>query len=291
MDAFGNELVNELEKVLGDGFSVHLEKVRKNNDVLLDAIAVRQEKSALTTLLYPRESYKEYARGASITDLAEQMAEQYRKAAAEAEIPEDFLEEYDKVKSRIFCKLVNYKMNKELLKHVPHKRIWEDLCLIGYYEMEPGCLGNATVRIDRRLVEKWGITEAEFLDHAMENTMRERGPVFRSLRSVLREYDLGVPESEDEEEELYMLTTKDRNLGTVCILYPGIREQIAEMLHADLLLLPSSIHEWLILADKGGYSEEDINQMIREINHSQVIPEEILSDHVYRYHRSCVNAV
>ena len=56
-------------------------------------------------------------------------------------------------------------------------------------------------------------------------------------------------------------------------------------LNTDFYLIPSSIHEIIIIPDNGNVNEEVMNKMIRTVNSEHLSPEEVLSDQLYRYHR------
>jgi len=57
---------------------------------------------------------------------------------------------------------------------------------------------------------------------------------------------------------------------------------IAEMFNTDIYILPSSIHE-VIVVSSIIKSAEDLALMVKDINRTELKPEEILSDHVYFY--------
>ena len=88
---------------------------------------------------------------------------------------------------------------------------------------------------------------------------------------------------EESETPLYVLTNKARLYGASCILYPNLLDSIADKLTCDFYLIPSSIHEFLILPVLPGTCIQDLNAMIHEVNSTQVEEEEILSDHAYFY--------
>ena len=66
----------------------------------------------------------------------------------------------------------------------------------------------------------------------------------------------------------------------------GETERIAETLGQDYFILPSSIHECLILPDDGTYERGELERMVREINRRELLPQEVLSDRVYHYDRA-----
>ena len=68
--------------------------------------------------------------------------------------------------------------------------------------------------------------------------------------------------------------------GASLLLQEDIRKQIGECLGSDYFVLPSSIHEVLILPDNGMFEVPALNQMVQEVNETQVEPQERLSDKV-----------
>lgn len=62
-------------------------------------------------------------------------------------------------------------------------------------------------------------------------------------------------------------------------------EKVAELLGTNYYVLPSSIHELLILPDNGSMQLSELEAMVREVNATQVAPEDRLSDKVQYYDR------
>ena len=86
-----------------------------------------------------------------------------------------------------------------------------------------------------------------------------------------------------EDDFLFVLTNPMRHFGASCLLYPGILEQIACQLGENFYLLPSSIHETMIVPEGQSPSLETLQEMVKEINETQMDVEEVLSDYVYYY--------
>ena len=89
-----------------------------------------------------------------------------------------------------------------------------------------------------------------------------------------------------QEAQMKVLSNTRRIEGAVCILYPGVLESLAREEGHDLYILPSSIHEVILLPDTGAPSAEELKRMVREVNDTQVAPEEVLSYSLYRYRRT-----
>lgn len=85
---------------------------------------------------------------------------------------------------------------------------------------------------------------------------------------------------------MYILTNISRCNGAAVMAYPNLLENIAEQLGHDLVILPSSIHEVIILSVDDQTDFRKLEEMVREVNDSQVAEEELLSDTIYVYERS-----
>ena len=68
--------------------------------------------------------------------------------------------------------------------------------------------------------------------------------------------------------------------GASLLLQEDIRKQIGECLGSDYFVIPSSIHEVLIIPDNGIFQVPELNAMVKEVNETQVEREEQLSDKV-----------
>ena len=89
-----------------------------------------------------------------------------------------------------------------------------------------------------------------------------------------------------ERDGMYILSNTLRSYGAACIAYPHILEMIGEILQRDYYVLPSSVHEVVIVPYSSGLDIRELDEMVREINVTQVAEEEVLSSHAYLYRRS-----
>lgn len=82
---------------------------------------------------------------------------------------------------------------------------------------------------------------------------------------------------------MYVLSNKSRVDGAACMLYPNLIQDFAEAIQSSFYIIPSSIHELLLLPTRHLEESQEIKSMIREINDTQVSAEEILSYSLYLY--------
>jgi hypothetical protein len=99
------------------------------------------------------------------------------------------------------------------------------------------------------------------------------------------EYDENVMKAltENSKVNMYILTNINRIDGAVCIIYPDLLNDLALSIGSGFYVIPSSVHEVIIVPSENTYESDDIKNMIREINDTQVKIEEILSYSLYYF--------
>lgn len=268
-------LCGELEKRAGENVDISFRDVRKNNGVYKKACTVRFDDAQVAPTVYLEPYYDHYLHGEAVSDSAENILRYCKCQTPEITFPENFFKEYGTVRDRLGIKLIGQKHNEAFLREVPHKD-FGDLAGVFFYLLEEPAFGNGIIVIRNMDLERWGMTAEQLYEDALENCPKMLPPVFRSLSDVL---DVLQPA---EEGELYLLTNESALYGAAVILYPGLLEEAAEYIGGDYFVLPSSVHEVILLPDRGEEAE-GLLEIVAEINHTQVAEEEILIDAVYKY--------
>ncbi len=88
-----------------------------------------------------------------------------------------------------------------------------------------------------------------------------------------------------QEVKMYVLSNANSVNGASCLLYENVIRNFAEKIKSDLIIIPSSIHEVILLPFYKDMKEEELNDMVKDVNASQVPIDEILSEHIYYYFR------
>ena len=271
---------------------VCIKEVVKNNGVPMQGLLIHTKDCNITPTIYLEAFYDRYIEGESWNHIIDKILAVYKNGLPTETVDMDFFNEFDKVKERIAYKLINAERNKELLSQIPHI-CFLDLAICFYYAFSHKTLGNGSILVYNRQVETWKTNTVELLRLAQKNTGELFGmelvPMQELLMKLLPEEETGiqVESTFDFSKDVWMqiLTNKGRIFGAACILYPGVLQRIADEVQANLYILPSSVHEVILIAVTG---EEDIHllkRMVREVNATQVLPEEVLSDSVYYFDR------
>ena len=84
---------------------------------------------------------------------------------------------------------------------------------------------------------------------------------------------------------MYVLTNSTGSLGAAALFYPDVKEKAAELMGSDYYILPSSVHEVILVPDNPSIDAKDLCKMVKEANRTVVEEKDILSDNVYHYSR------
>lgn len=301
-------IMQKIQEDMENQIKISIRDVTKNNSIVLTGLTFTQENINISPTIYLEEFYKDYEEGKSIERIVEEIKEIYYNSKLEGNLNMDFFTDYQKAKKNIVYKLINYDKNKELLEEVPHRK-YLDLAIVYYYLVDMKEFTNATILIHNKHMEKWETDENELYALAVKNTPKLLPVQFCGMMEVLKELSqdeifLSVKADEirctKEEEELrlllelhirkdetgmYVLSNTSRLFGAAALLYPDMAEECARQLNADYYILPSSVHEVILLPDEGQVTKEKLKQMVCEVNETQVEPEEVLSDFVYYFSR------
>lgn len=224
------------------------------------------------------QAYERFQDGADVMGLASQMAGDLASALRDLERTGDsFIEDYDAVKPRLFVDLVSAKFRWEELHEVPHRNFL-DMRMVYRAMVDPKDTGKGSVLITDRLLRQYDITEKQLHEDAMENAVRIRPPQVAGISQIL-----GPGAARQEDEPFFVASVRDMFHGAGVIAYPGFLDQASKELGEDLFVLPSSVHEVLLVRDDGKVNGDLLSLIVQEVNAQEVRPEERLSDNAFHY--------
>lgn len=281
----------EVESRYDSNVSVTLNHVMKNNGTELDGITIMEKDKNIAPTIYINSFYDRYREGVSLKAVVSEIIRIYNQNKNSININGDYFENYENVRKTIVYKLVNYQKNKKLLEDVPYKRVL-DLAVVFYCLIEQRKGVSATALIHNEHLRIWNVTEDEIYNDALKNTPVLLAGSIVPMSKILSEIAGTAPVDNDEkvceytgEDILYVLTNSSRVNGAACILYDNLLKKFANDVHSDLYILPSSVHEVIIVPKKNAFDKSELADMVREVNEQGVSQDEILSDNVYEYNR------
>ncbi|MEG0794123.1 MAG: DUF5688 family protein [Acetivibrio sp.] len=273
----------EVKGNAGTGVRVQLHTVMKNNGKERVGLAISEEKINISPTIYLEEYFEKFRQGREISNIVESILQLYEEVRFEHSWEGKYVRDFEKVKKQVVYKVINYKKNAELLNEIPYVGFL-DLAVVFYVLLELNQHGTATMTIRNEHLKGWGVSREELLKVAQENTVRLLPAEFKTMKTVLEEM-LTLNIAEDTEDYMYVLSNPMKNFGACCILYDGILEKIGNRLGGNYYILPSSVHEVIIIPENQSPGKKELRIMITEINETQVAEEEILSNVPYYYVR------
>ena len=278
---FEEKMAGLLRERFGETAQISVQDILKNNGVTRKGIRVVTGEERFTPVLYLDTAYERYLAGETAGEIFEGLMEHNDSQIREMETAWDFQPEqfadYSYVKEYLRLRLVNYGKNTELLRDMPYVR-WNDLAVIFYYEIGDG---QAQIQINNRHLALWEETVETLYQDAMEN-MKNSVPdeLFPLSDLIGRKASSWM----GEEPPIYVLTNSTGRYGAAAMLYTGKIRELADSTGTDLVILPSSLNEVLLVPDL-----EEKRQTYREtvggVNRTVLEPEEVLSDNIYLYSR------
>lgn len=298
MDVFAQVVKEAVEASLGDGYEVSIHEVLKNNDTHLTGLTIRTEESNVAPTIYLEGSFERYKAGdAAVPVIVSEIISVYESHKVTMPFDASMVTDLSACKERICYKLVNADRNKELLSDAPHIIVC-DLAVLFYILVANDGEGTATITIRNNMSDLWGVATDELFMIALANTQRLFRGTVKSMASVMMElfadrldeegcrefYDMVVSE---DDVPMYVCTNASKINGAGVILYENLLKDFAQKVGADFYILPSSVHETLLIPVSDQFDVETLRAMVCEVNMTQVAPEEQLSDQVYLYSREC----
>ena len=300
-EEFKQAIVDGIKEYLPEEYAdsaVRINQVTKNNDIVLDAITVTSPESNVSPTIYLNDFFNQYENGRPLEEIMTQIAELQVAHAVNQEMDVSKITDYEQVKDKIAARLVGTENNKELLSQRPHTMV-DDLAVTYCVMLGEDKNGSMSVPITYALKEQYGVSVEELHQAALNNMSELTPATFKGMNEVMAEMMLPnlINECGGDREQaeamletmippvdsMYVLSNEQKINGAAVVLDDKLMDQVAERVGNEFYILPSSIHELLVIPKDTGMAREDLENMVQEVNATQVSPQERLSDHVYAY--------
>ena len=301
---FVEQIKQKVTEQAEEGSKVSVSRILKNNLEPVDGLTILHQGENVARAIWLNPLYQKYEYGIPVERIAEEILEYHKKERQEGVCDLSFYTDFSKVQNHIACKLVHYGMNRTLLEEVPH-RAFLDLAVVYYYRVEDERFGNASILVKNDHMRIWHTDPETLHALAMRNTPRllpyELTDILELIRQIsnvdpgmirqisdadpgmLRQISNADPGMLRQDPPMYVLTNTEKSFGASAILFPAILQAVRARLQSDYYVLPSSIHECIIIPSDKQLDPEALHEMVKEINEEHVAPEELLGDSVYRY--------
>lgn len=276
-------LKEKVSSILNQSMDIQLHTALKNNGNERTGLTFSDKNIKLSPTIYLEEYYKQYQNGESIEDIVESILDVYHEVKFEHSWEVHTISNFEVIKEKIVYKMIHAAQNEMLLKNLPFVPFL-DFAIVFYILFDVDENGTATIPVTEDLIQLWETNLNEIYQLAKQNTPQLLPAVFKPMRIVIEEL-LGNPCDNivRADDMMFVLTNSLRNFGAACILYDDILFHISNFLKEGFYILPSSIHEVIIIPERHAPDKNTLNEMVSEVNETQVEPEDVLSDHVYYY--------
>lgn len=282
---------DEISTKLDSDLKLQIRPVEKNNGKILDGLLIINPKLNIAPTIYLNPYYHWYLEGVSMDSIIDSIISNYNEISPKENFSVERFLKFDTAKNYIVFQLVNYEKNEKKLQNLPHIKYLDFAIIFQIVASKDST--KALAAITYPLFEKWEITMEELIRVAMENTEKLMPYEIINLNDYVDEYfkefdfsNQSKPKKDDL--EMYVLTNKEHTRGATSILYPNLLSSIAQKINDDLIIIPSSIHEVILVAASSATASnatQDLCEFICEVNSSQLADEEVLAERYYVYDR------
>ncbi len=271
LQTFTQEVKDKVISYLPKGeYDLALETVKKVNRSYLGLkIARKGDKKELFVDL--EDCYDKYCHDVPMDTILDGIKDVYLNMPYVEE--PTWIEEYEKVKDKIFLKVHQGDPNDEKTQRYPHKSM-SDLIMTYHILLQKDEEKEEILSaiVTNEMVKNWNVSIKKFEEDAM--------------KSAMNMFPLMIIKFDDSfvDFQTRAFTNKSQLNGAAVLFYPGTIEKIIELCKGDFTLIPSSIHEVIVYGDQFFRPLKDVNKDIRDINAKYCnYGKDVLSDHCYRY--------
>ena len=271
-----------LQRRLGDDWNVEEFDKITNNDKKVHGLSCRPEGGCVAPTLYIEDFEK------ALDGDPERIAEEMVKTVTKHMELDEYTTIQDRAKGillskeevlkRVVPRIISRSMNSERLEKLVSTD-WLDLSVIYTVQV----IENGAVTITKMLAEEIGVTAQELHEAALKNYRKEKLVINRIADFTDMMLGGGSPKIPDA--PMLVITTEDLRNGATAILIEDIFKDISERSGVDLLIIPSSVHEVLVIPDCEEINSKEVGRWIKEVNRSVLEEEDILSDSLYSFKR------
>lgn len=295
---FAEKVRSSAQEILGDDFYVELKEIIKINGIRMTNVTIYNKNTSVAPSIYLEDFYEQYVSGKSFDGVMNKIMKVYWEYKPEENLDLSYINEYELVKSKLVISLVNHEKNIEFTKDCPTIPFL-DLDIIFNIELN-NSLGNGLIKITDKMMATWEINSQTLLEDAMFFTMHNH----KEKCFTMFEYFISAPAGKEliscEEldyrsyeflKQTWIVTNEDGYRGAAVMLYEGMMSKFADVFESSYYIIPSSIHELILIPDKECASYdclpdlECIKSMVKMVNSTEVSPNEVLSDNVYYFDR------
>lgn len=280
---------------------IKIKKIKKLNNSYL-GMTVLKEGADLSPTINLNAMYKHYTeKPCRIATVMKEISGLIQEGTKEG-FNVSSLFDYEKAKDRLYIRLTSAEGNADVLADVPYVKK-EDLAITAHIAINSGGEGLTSTTVDNSMLKMYGITQEQLFQDAIANSeilfpvqiISMHDLMMDIYLDMLQDFEnMGMTQNEiaqmlsdiervDDGYPMTVVSNARRFNGAGAIFYPGVMEQLEKEMKGDYFVLPSSVHEVIIVPDNGLYDSKELAKMVNEVNSKEVPTRDQLSGNVYHY--------
>lgn len=257
-------------------------------DGMTDRLMVTVGESKMSMAFRLKEVYSDFELGDDMNAIVNRVCNTIKDnipvATSKGNTVKDFVTDYNQVKDYLYLRLIPG--NSPALKDAPHKLIGDMAEVVSVQvPAMSDANGKSVVMISNPLMDLYGVDQEQlFSDAEMACTKKEPlklVPLGDMIRHLIDLEEL--PDPADVGITTYIASNTSGFHGAGVVVYPDFFEKSVAELGGSFWMLPSSVHEFILIKDDGRQKASDLNRMIRDVNKNVLEPRDFLSDQCYHY--------
>lgn len=282
-----------VQEQLGEQYEISDTVTLKNNTTEYTGIMFQKKTEHIAPTIYIEDLYESYKiQEITIQDAVKEVIGRYENSIKGLQHISGLSVGYESCKNRIIYRLISRERNSLLLEDIPYIPFL-DMAITFHLVVSINDSCMQSLKITRELQQRWGVSVEQLLKLAKKNTPELLPSRVCELSQLVARYmdtrDWKMVSEKDltnnEKMDMIVISNEIGINGAAAVLYDGVIERIADEYGADLYLLPSSIHEMIVVPCGDEDLSRTFSSMVNNINHRYVDEEEVLSDRVYIYRR------
>ncbi len=312
-DTFKMELASCVKEYLPEEYrsgDIEFQTVSKSGLGEMTGMLVRSEDSVIAPCVYIDQAYSDYVKyKLSVNEVAKSLGDTLSKALTGQDMAEvhGLMQtlisggtfDWKALLTSVEMKAVPVTDNDGYLEDTPHF-VQGDMAAVCYIKYGENAEGMMSSKVTDTILENMGLSKEELFDMARDNMRRSNplhiasmdqimecmmngAPMFDTTSNVLDEI-AAFPDIESLEVGMFTMSNEAQMNGAAAVFMPEIMDALADKYPDGFYILPSSVHEVLIVPKSVmAPTLEELTDMVRSVNATEVSPQDKLSDHVHEY--------
>ena len=247
MEQIKKDLPERLSGTL-EGAVVNTTQVDKLQGRSYEGLSIVPEGSMIGLTMDLQPYFQMLNDGMPYENIVEQIADRASGTYADRPaVTAESIGSYEAVKDKLMIQLIGREGNEGMLRTIPHHSI-EDMEIVYRLRVQDTEMGLASALVTNSMLGHYGITAEQLRQDAFASAVSHTPFEIKTMAEVLNEL-MGAEIIPQDELPMYVASNKERIHGAGVIAYPEFMKEASKRLGGDFYVLPSSIHEVILIPD------------------------------------------